>query len=231
MIGGRNMKVRKILLLLLVCLMVVSFIGCKGGEEETPEPTATPVPTDTPEPTPTPTPTPEPTPDPDEGLDAILYRFALEGEEAFFRYGMVQGVMNADLDYTDEGLTIIVLNQSDPYFTIPLPDGAIDITEYPIFKMLLKHNAGVTTGEFYVGFDGEAITGVQQNYTYTVDKGEDWQEIYIDWSEKKPEAQTITTFRADILGNPPVDSEIVIDFFGFFKTMEDAENYIPPNRR
>ena len=130
----------------------------------------------------------------DEGHGAILYRFALEGEEAFFRYGMVQGVMNADLDYTDEGLTIIVLNQSDPYFTIPLPDGAIDITEYPIFKMLLKHNAGVTTGEFYVGFDGEAITGVQQNYTYTVDKGEDWQEIYIDWSEKKPEAQTITTF-------------------------------------
>ena len=58
------MKIKKLLLLLLIALMVVSFIGCKGGggTDKTPEPTDTPAPTDTPEPTATPTPTPEPTP-------------------------------------------------------------------------------------------------------------------------------------------------------------------------
>ncbi|MGI6529689.1 MAG: hypothetical protein ACOX3J_08405 [Clostridia bacterium] len=229
------MKIKKLLLLLLIALMVVSFIGCKGGggTDKTPEPTDTPAPTDTPEPTATPTPTPEPTPDPDEGVDAVLYRFALEGEniiDTMFEGNDINPTY-AEAEFTEEGLHLTVVDFHDPIFNLPMPDGALDIHEYPIFKMIFKHTAGISDGEFYVACDGEAITGAGQHVKFNVDSGEDWQEVYLDFSELKPDKQTITEFRADILWNPPIDSTITIDFMGFFKTMEDAENYQPPNRR
>lgn len=53
----------------------------------------------------------------------------------------------------------------------------------------------------------------------------------MDFSKIKPNADTITSFRADIIGNAPIDSTITLDFLGFFKTMEEADAYTPPNRR
>jgi hypothetical protein len=122
------MKIKKLLLLLLIALMVVSFIGCKGGggTDKTPEPTDTPAPTDTPEPTATPTPTPEPTPDPDEGVDAVLYRFALEGEniiDTMFEGNDINPTY-AEAEFTEEGLHLTVVDFHDPIFNLPMPDGA-----------------------------------------------------------------------------------------------------------
>ncbi|HOA31059.1 MAG TPA: hypothetical protein PKM70_03950 [Clostridia bacterium] len=162
-----------------------------------------------------------------------MYRFALEGENILDTMFEGSNLVYTYVipEFTEEGLHLTVVDFHDPIFFLPMPDGALDITEYPILKMIFKHTAGVSIGEFYVGCDGEAIAGPDQHVQFDVDPGEDWQEIYVDFSEKRPGRQTITEFRADILWDPPVDSTITIDFIGFFKTMEDAQNYQPPNRR
>ena len=231
------MRLRKLFSLILVILLVVSFVGCgkdsDKDNDKTPEPTDTPVPTATPEPTDTPEPTPEPTPDPDADVDAILYRFALEGEDIIYSMfdGMDINATNAEIEFTEEGLFITVVDLHDPYFLIPLPDGAIDVTKYPIMKMLFKNSSKTPNGEFYMGFDGEAITGIDQNVSYSVEPTDDWQDVYLNFSEIRPNAETLTTFRADLLANPPVDSTITVDYIGFFTSMEAAQEYTPPNRR
>lgn len=186
-----------------------------------------------PEPTATPEPTPTPEPDPDENVDAILYRFGYEGEDIID--SMFDGVdltpMNAILEYTDDGLLITVQGAADPYFSIPLPEGSIDVEKYPILRIDFKHSSKLTQGQFYIGFDGEAIVGSDQNYFFTVSDAEDWQTAYLNFAELKPGAQTITSFRADIISGAPIDSTIVLDFLGFFPTKEAAEAYIPPNHR
>ncbi len=227
------MKYKKLFLVLVAVLFILALAGCNnGGEEPTPEPTATPVPTATPKPTDTPEPTPTPTPDPDADVDAILYRFAFEGEDIIdTMFNGFINAMNAIMEYTEEGLLITVENQTDPYFYVPFPDGYLDLAQYPYFKILFKNSSKTTRGQLYIGFDGEQIASDTQHYGFDLEETDDWQEVILNLSELKEGAETITAFRADLLGNPPLDSTITIDYFGFFATLEDAENYVPPNRR
>ena len=138
-------------------------------------------------------------------------------------------------EMTEEGLEITVIDGlaglTDPYFYLPLNDGALDLAEYPIFKMIVKSNSKNKTGEFYMAFDEENIEGTAQHYTYTFAKTDDWQEIYLDLSKLKKGAEYLTKLRMDILGQPDLDSTIVIDFCGFFPSREAAQEYLPPNRR
>jgi hypothetical protein len=139
--------------------------------------------------------------------------------------------MNAIMEYTEEGLLITVEKQTDPYFFVPFPDGYLDLSEYPYFKLLFKNSSKITAGQLYIGFDGEQITSDEQHYRFDAEETDDWQEVIINLSELKEGAETITAFRADLLGNPPLESTITIDYFGFFATLEAAEEYVPPNRR
>jgi len=179
-----------------------------------------------------PEPTPSPTPDPDAEVKAILYRFAFEGEDIVDT--MFEGFIrptNAELEFTEEGLVITVITKPDPYFYIPFPDGFLELSEYPYLKMFFKHTTGVTRGQFYIAFDGEKISGPDQHYDFQADPSEEWQEVIINLGELKEGAETITALRADILASPPLDSTITVDYIGFFATLEEAENYVPPNRR
>jgi len=227
------MKFLRVSLIVIAFIMVVSLAACKkAGEENTPEPTGTPVPTATPVPTDTPEPTPSPTPDPDADVNAILYRFAFEGEDivdTMFN-GKITS-MNCSMEYTEDGLLITVENQTDPYFYVPFPDGFLDLAEFPYFKILFKNSSKSTRGQLYIGFDGEQIQGSDQHYSFEAEATDDWQTVIIDLRELKEGAETITAFRADILAGPPIDSTITVDYFGFFATLEDAEQYTPPNRR
>ena len=140
---------------------------------------------------------------------------------------------NSTHEYTDEGLLITVEDVPDPYFTVPLPEGMIDITEYAIFKMLFKNSAKATGGQMYFAYDGDKVGfGKNQARTFTAEATDEWQVIYMDFNEIKPEgAEILTDFRADILGGNIANSTITVDYFGFFKSMEDAESYVPPKRR
>lgn len=227
------MKYIKVLLIIMAVITVVSLAACKkGGDEKTPEPTATAIPTDTPVPTPTPEPTPTPTPDPDADVNAVLYRFAFEGEDivdTMFN-GKITS-MNCSMEFTEDGLVITVENLTDPYFYVPFPDGYLDLAEHPYFKILFKNEAKANKGQLYIGFDGEQIASDAQHYAFDLEETDDWQEVILDLRELKEGAQTITSFRADLIGGPPLESTITVDYFGFFATLEEAENYQPPNRR
>jgi len=239
--GEFVMKVKRIICFMLMVLLVLAFVGC-GNAGKKPnatnilvDTTNTPKPTATPKPTNTPDPTPSPTPDIDAEVDAILYRFAYEGEEIVDNMfgGIPLKPMNSTHEYTEEGLLITIEDVADPYFNVPLPDDMIDITKYTIFKMHFKSSSKATGGQLYFGYDGDSIqAGMNQARTFKAEATDDWQVIYMDFSEIKFEgAEVLTAFRADILGGSISNSTITVDYFGFFKSMEDAKSYIPPNRR
>jgi hypothetical protein len=76
------------------------------------------------------------------------------------------------------------------------------------------------------------VKSKNQARTFTAEATDEWQVIYMDFNEIKPEgAEILTDFRADILGGNIANSTITVDYFGFFKSMEEAEAYVPPNRR
>ena len=226
---------KKLLVITFVISLLFVFVACDTGDTGTPtkEPTATPVPTDTPEPTNSPAPTDTPEPDPDEGVDAILYRFAYEGEEII--YNMFNGVklqnMNSELEFTEEGLQVTVEGEADPYFYLPLPGNYIELDEYPIFLIRFKTDTKGNIGEVFIAFDGEAITGPDQNYRFEFEKTEDWQVLSYDLRKLKEEAEGISNFRLDLLANPSIGDTYVIDYVGFFASQELADSYLPPNLR
>ena len=218
----------KKLILMFVLILLIFITACTDTSTiTTPEPTASA------EPTATPVPTDTPVPDIDDDIDAVLYRFAYEGENIVDSKFDGEELVHANciLKYTEEGLLITVAGMNDPYFFLPMPDDELDVRKYPILKMLFKDISKEENGELYLGFDFEQITSTDQNYTFPMATTGDWQAIYMDFSEIRPDANKLTLFRADIQGNPGIGSTITVDFIGFFQSLEAAEDYIPPNRR
>lgn len=222
---------KKSIIIILVILLTLGITACTGNrkEEASPEPTKEPVITNSPEPSQT----PEPEPDPDEDEDAVLYRFAYEQEDILDTMFDSEPInpINADISFTDQGLELTVKDIADPYFYLPMPNSVLDISKYPILKMRIQNSEMVEEGEFYIGFDGEEIAGDDQNYNFDIEVTDDWQDVYLDLRDLKPEANTITTFRADLLAGPPISTIIVLDYIGFFPSLEAAEAYTPPNLR
>ena len=244
-------------LIMAVCLSVSLFAACgsdEGTANATVAPTKAPTAAPTAKPTakPTPTPTEEPTPEPfveDPEIDAVLYRFHYADKymwevEDFItseETGTGQTAMGAACNYyheEGEGLAVEVFME-DPYFRLPFTGETgeeFNLSDYPIFKIRLKNESAATKFEMFLGKSGiaagdefrvEISTEDTEYKDYVVNLAEIKDQAYVD--DRSP----VKSMRMDALHfeagefDASDSTTLYIDYFGFFKTVEDANNWNP----
>ena len=248
---------KAVLFLLTVCLCVTLFAGCGDNSDKDSEPTQAPtaVPTQAPTqaPTPVPTATPEPTPSidytaKDPEVDAFLYRF-YNDEDYMWK---ADGFISADEQgsghtakgeachyYFDENALAVEVLIDDPYFLISATETGekLDLSQYPVFKIRLKNETVCTIFEAHAQITAGAKG--EDNFRFDISaEDEDFVDYIFDLSEKKGQAfldarTALYGIRLDGLAISPelfADSDspyFYVQYFGFFKTVEDAQNWNP----
>ena len=245
------MKLKKVLVLIMaVCLSVSLFAAC-GSDEGTADATKAPA-SKAPAASATVAPTEAPTAAPfveDPAVDAILYRFHHADKymwevESFMSSddtGVGQTALGAACNYwyeEGEGLAVEVLLE-DPYFMIIGTESgeSFNLADYPVFKIRLKNETLATQFEAFIC----AKTHAQAGEEFRVDissEDTEYKDYIVDFTQIKDQAY--------IDGKAPVggirmdglqiseeelterDSNMLyIDYFGFFKTVEEAQNWNP----
>ncbi len=238
---------RKIIIFILVALTVLSLISCKEKEKNI-EPTATPIVTEkvdpTPEPTATPEPTVAPTRVPDPEVDALIINFYYQNDAG---YELLGDILQCDYEWIEgKGLAIYPTSE-DPWVKImPETDKGeqIDIKNYPVFKVRLMNNTPGTIFEAFLRRAGTDISGNDLFQTNIAASSTEFVDVIINLAELKGEAfinendGIVTDIRFDCMNLTPVKAQIeeaagdnsmaiFIDYIGFFKTVEEAQNWIP----
>ena len=221
----------------------------EATEEPTKEPEATEEPTKEPEATEEPT--EEPTAQ-DPEVDARLYRFYnpdqyMWDSESFISSedeGTGLTAVGPACVYfydEDESALCIQLTNYDPYFPIKGgEDGEnFNLSEYPVFKIRLKNETCFETFETFLMI-GTGATG-DDNFRFDISsEDEEYKEYIIDIGETNGQdfltkRDPISGVRLDALaiGSESVNDlanpspYLFIEYFGFFKTVEDAQNWNP----
>lgn len=230
--------------------------GVKSTPTSKPTVAATATITATPTAQATPSATPSGTPASDPEVDAMLFRFWMEDEYAWENISNVKETgledyaikINVDLEY-EEGAGIKIIPQTgDPYFLIfPSSDTGktFSLKDYPVLKIRIKNESPATTGQFFIARNGQNnVTGDDEiHFTITAEDSE-FKEYIVDLKEANGEAYinagNVSALRIDavdlygVKDPTPEDAfkdgdpyTIYIDYFGFFKTMEDAQAWNP----
>jgi hypothetical protein len=246
-----------LVLIMAVCLSVSLFAACGSNEgtadaTKAPAASATVAPTVAPTIVPTSEPTEAPTPKPfveDPAVDAILYRFhhadkyMWEVEEFMTSEdtGIGHTAMGAACNYwheEDEGLAIEI-HLTDPYFMILGTESgeAFNLADYPVFKIRLKNETVSEKFETYVCAKNYAQSGESFQIDITAEDTE-YKEYIVNFAEIKDQAYIdakapVGGIRMDglqISEEELAESDsnmLYIDYFGFFKTVEDAQKWNP----
>ena len=225
----------------------------KAPASKAPAASATVAPTQAPTKAPTAEPTEAPTPKPfveDPAVDAILYRFhhadkymwEVEDFISSDDTGVGQTAIGVACNYwheEDEGLAIEVL-LTDPYFMLTGKGDAgkeFNLADYPIFKIRLKNETLATKFEAFVCAGAHAKGGEEFQIDITAEDTE-YKEYIVNFAEIKDQAYMdakapVGAIRMDALSISDAEisegdsSTIYVDYFGFFKTVEDAQNWNP----
>ncbi|MBE7058140.1 MAG: hypothetical protein E7387_03450 [Ruminococcaceae bacterium] len=143
-------------------------------------------------------------------------------------------------DDTEEALAIHILD-FDPYFMIKTAEGGetFDLSQYPVFKIRLKNETNIEKFDAFI-CKAPSAAG-PDNFQFELSGGdEEYQEYYFDFVKEKgqefvDERTTVEGFRLDALAISPegfanIEPEsayLYVEYFGFFKTLEDAQNWNP----
>lgn len=245
------MKIKKVLVLIMaICLSISLFAACggvEGGLEATKSPASESPATEAPATeTPTVAPTEEPTKEPvaeDPEVDAKLFRFHVADNymwdtETFItsdESGVGETFLGVACNYwyeDGEGLAIEVL-LVDPYFTLPNTGEngeEFSLADYPIFKVRLKNETLATKFEAFIGAGDHVVPGDEFQIDISSEDTEykDYKgQSYIDGRT------TVGSIRLDGLSISETElaesgsAILYIDYFGFFKTVEDANAWNP----
>lgn len=236
---------KKITVVLFALSLVLIMSACGGTGEKT-DPTPTPVITAEPTAVPTPTaePTPAPTRVPDPEVDAVIFNFFYENDHGYDTIGMTN---QCDVEWVSgKGLGVFPVSE-DPWIQIePIGpnDEEVNLIDYPIFKIRIWNQTPGVTFEAFTRRAGAAISGDDLFQKGIAANGTEFIDLIIDLKELKGEAfvkennGTVSEIRLDLINlTPPKatveehagDGSIVIyvDYFGFFKTVEDAQSWVP----
>lgn len=154
----------------------------------------------------------------------------------------------AELEFEEDAGLKITVQSGDPYFLIvPASDTGetFSLEEYPVLKIRIKNESPSTTGEFFIARNGQnnVAAGDEIQYDITANDTE-FKEYIVNLKELKGEsfvsAGDVSALRVDTVNltsakNPTAeeafsDAEpfvVYIDYFGFFKTVADAEAWNP----
>ena len=224
----------------------------KAPASKAPAASATVAPTVAPTAAPTEAPTEAPTAAPfveDPAVDAILYRFhhadkymwEVEDFMTSDDTGVGQTALGAACNYwheEGEGLAIEIVLE-DPYFRMPFTGETgeeFNLSEYPIFKIRLKNETVANDFEMFLGKSGiapgdefrvEISTEDTEYKDYIVNLAEIKGQTYVD--ERVPvKGLRMDALHFDAGELDSSDSKMIyIDYFGFFKTVEEAQNWNP----
>lgn len=216
--------------------------------------TEKPAATATAEATPTEEPTPKPTPVPvaeDPEVDAKLFRFHYADEymwaaEGFMtsddvKLGETAAGFACEYSYEEgEGLKIEVLLE-DPYFMIPGTgedgESSFNLEDYPVFKIRLKNETLATLFEAFATKNPLGANAAEHFAFEISAEDTEYKDYIFDFSANKDDAyfsnlMPLGGIRMDCLSisQDQIDEGntiVYIDYFGFFKTVEDAENWNP----
>ncbi len=231
---------KKTLLLILAILNLLLFTACKksGNVEASPTINKTPVATQVTTPTPGPTaePTAEPTKKPWADVNAILWNFKADSDLSDTDFYVTNASMDATLSVVEnEGLRIDITGP-DPFFLINTIDNDLNtynIEEYPILKIRLLNKTVTNHGEIYAAFGSEVIADANQKYFVEIASNtNEFQDMYFDFSAKEG---SISQLRFDLVNLTRVNEGVtvnyddgyyvVVEYAGFFKSMEEAKAY------
>lgn len=239
---------KKILVVIMTLLLITTFVACRRDTDI--EPTATPktTPAATSEPTEEPTPTVEPTPEvtrvPDPEVDAVIFNFFYENDYGHSLLGETQMI-----EYRwEQGKGLAIFPQDkDPWIQVQPTtedDGEVNLTEYPIFKIRMQNKTPGTNFEAFIQRAGQAFAAGDQ-FTSTISPdATDFVDLIIDLRTLKGDAWVsenngvVSNIRLDLVNLDAAQSAILehagdesiviyVDYFGFFKTVEDAQNWTP----
>ena len=212
---------------------------------------ATVAPTEAPTVAPTEAPTQAPAAE-DPEVDAMLYRFYnpdkyMWDSETFISSedeGTGLTAVGPSCLYfydEDESALCIQLTNYDPYF--PIKGGEtgenFNLSEYPVFKIRLKNETCFEMFETFLMI-GTGATG-DDNFRFEItSEDEEYKEYIVDIGEKNGQEfltkrDPISGVRLDALAIGPESVNdlanpspyLFIEYFGFFKTVEDAQNWNP----
>jgi len=236
---------RKTLVLIMILSLALVFVACSGEKEA--DPTPTPTPEVTKEPTEAPTATPEPTPaptrKPDPEVDGIVLHFFYDYD---YGHTIIQDTQQVDTEWVEgKGLAIKPVSE-DPWIMLDAigpNDEEINIMEYPVFKVRILNQ---TPSNIFEAFTGRSniITGDDLFQTSIEPNGTEFVDVIINLAELKGESflsvnnGTVVAIRLDLVNLSPWKAEIeekagdgtyviYLDHVGFFKTVEDAQNWVP----
>ncbi len=219
--------------------------------------TAAPTEEPTAEPTEEPTvePTVEPTEEPaaeDPEVDAMLYRF-YDPDKYMWTSDTFISAEDEGTGLTaigpaclffydeDESALCIQLTNYDPYFAITGGETGdnFNLSEYPVFKIRLKNETCFEIFESFLMI-GSGATG-DDNFRFNISsEDEEYKEYIVDigstnGQEFLTKRDPISGVRLDALAIGPDSINdlanpspyLFIEYFGFFKTVEDAQNWNP----
>lgn len=199
---------------------------------------------------------PESTPAADPEVDAMLFRFWTEDAYAWENIKNVldTGIedfaikINVDFEY-EEGAGIKIMAQTgDPYFLIfPSSDTGktFSLKDYPILKIRMKNETPATSSQFFLARNGKNNVTGDDELSFDISANDtEYKEYIVNLQETKGEeyigAGDVSALRIDAVDLYGVkdptpedafkDSEpytVYIDYFGFFKTVEDAQAWNP----
>lgn len=239
---------KRIALLIMILVVAMLFGACSGDIKKDPLETATPKVTQEAEPTPEPTPTVEPTPvptrEPDPEFDGFAFHFFHEYDNGHF---LILDESQCDYEYVEGKGLAIYPESEDPWVLVELagPDGEeVNIIDYPVIKLRFQNKTPGIGGEFFMKRTEGVVAGDLVSGIKLVANEEDFSEYIINLASKNGKAfveqngGVAVAIRLDLVNLTPAKSEvedqagtgemvIYLDYFAFFKSVEDAENWVP----
>ena len=249
-------KIVIFMLALCMCLTLFAGCGqdSDGTAKPTLAPTAAPTVAPTLAPTAVPTEAPSPTPvvdynAPDPEVDAFLYRFYNSEKymwtaESFIspdEVGSGNTIKGEACQYyyddSENALAVEILID-DPFFLIAATETGekLDLSQYPVFKIRFKNETNCNTFESFV--QTTAGAKAEDNFRFEVStEDEEFVDYIYDIGKL---GQSFLDARKEVYGirldglamGPEVLAEcdspyFYVQYFGFFKTVEDAQNWNP----
>lgn len=161
----------------------------------------------------------------------LLYDFYYEWSESWDYVPATWSGSMCDIEYSNNAL-LIHIKGKDPYFSLQVYE-EIELEEYPWIKVRIKNESATSeTFEMYITRDNEQIAE-SNNFHYNIGKEHDeFKEFIIDATAVKG-AQwwtgVLTGIRFDAVRNAAEEGgeSFYLEYLGFFKTKEDAENFQP----
>lgn len=161
----------------------------------------------------------------------LLYDFYYEWDDSWNYVPATWSGSMCDIEYSDNAL-LINIHGKDPYIFLEVYE-EIELEEYPWIKVRIKNESATSeTFEMYVIRDNEQISETN-NFHYNIGKEhEEFMEFIIDARVVKSEqwwTGALTGLRFDAVRNAAEEGgeTFYLEYLGFFKTQEDAENFEP----